>query len=135
MQLLDTILVGDGPNPRRVELYLGDLTALAPDEAVDVLVVSAFPDHYVPVAGSLIEALDKRGISVAELAARKEMDLREHFACWMSQELKKTDPGMRFRRILCCEPLYRGSPSEVVGDIFRAVAPFLGGEPAITRIA
>jgi hypothetical protein len=53
----------------------------------------------------------------------------------MSEPVTSDDPGIQFDRILCFEPLVRGSPSEVVGDIFRSLAPFMGGDPPIGTVA
>jgi hypothetical protein len=135
MILLDTLEVFCGSEKKRIELYQGDLTNLKQDEAVDVLIVSAFPNDYTPTPSSLIGALQKKGVSVAQLATKKEIDLREVFSCWLSQEIVSPDPGIQFKHILCFEPLYRGSPPEVVGDIFRSLAPFLGGDPPIASVA
>ena len=95
----------------------------------------AFPDDYVPTPRSLIGALYRKGVSVAELATRKAVDLRQTFSCWLSEEVVTPVPGIQFRRILCFEPLTRGAPPKVVGDIFRSLMPFLLGDPPITRIA
>ena len=54
-------------------LHVGDLTHIQPDEAVDVLVVSAFPDDYVPTAGSLVGALHQAGLSEEQLASRRAL--------------------------------------------------------------
>lgn len=134
MNLLETIFIR-GNRDKRVELYQGDLTALAPEEAVDLLVVSAFPNDYTPTPTSLIGALFQKGLSVASLANTKAEDLRENFSCWLSQEIKPYTKGLYFRRILCFEPLVRGNPPEVVGDIFRALAPILGAYTEIKSIA
>lgn len=134
MNLLETIFVRGNPD-KRVELYQGDLTALEPDEAVDLLVVSAFPNDYIPTPTSLIGALFQKGLSVASLANTKAEDLRENFSCWLSQEIKPQTKELRFRRILCFELLMRGNPPEVVGDIFRALAPILGAHTDIKSIA
>ena len=135
MNLLDTLKVYYGSEERLIELYQGDLTNLRPDEAVDVLVVSAFPNDYIPTPTSLIGALYKKGVYVEQLARAKATDLRQTFSCWMSQEVVATHPGIQFKRILCFEPLSRGTPPSVVGDIFRALAPFLGGDPPMSTVA
>lgn len=135
MELLDTLKVYHNSEERLIELYQGDLTNLTPDEAVDILVVSAFPNNYTPTPTSLIGALYRKGVSVELLARTKAADLRQTFSCWMSQEIAVALPGIEFKRILCFEPLSRGSPPSIVGDIFRALAPFLGGDPPITTVA
>ena len=134
MKYLDTIFIR-GKKGKRIELHQGDLTALRPDEAVDLLVVSAFPNDYLPTNTSLIGALYRKGLSVAELAQSKEMDLRRDFSCWLSHEISPTSPELRFKQILCFEPLIRGEPPELVGDIFRALFPILGEKPDISSIA
>lgn len=133
MRLLDSIR-SHGKHGGTVELYQGDLTDVADRDAFDLLVVSAFPDNYVPTYGSLIGALDEKGLSVARLARAKDLDLRTAFSCWLSAELVPRD-GLPFRRILCFEPRVRGEPPEVVGDIFRALAPILADRAELRTIA
>jgi O-acetyl-ADP-ribose deacetylase (regulator of RNase III) len=137
---LDAITVYHNGEPRRVELYQGDLTELSAAEAVDVLVISAFPNCYAPVAGSMIEALLRKGIDVDELAADRAFDLRDSFSCWLSDEV--TPPpgadGVRFRRLLCFEPHWRGMrrhPSQAVEELYQALAPFLGGSLRLSTVA
>ena len=74
MKLLDSISIR-GREHEHVELYQGDLTVLAPTEGFDLLVVSAFPDDYIPTRTSLIGALNRKGLSVARLALIKDIDL------------------------------------------------------------
>lgn len=131
MQLIDQINLVYGSEGRRIELYQGDLVALSPDEVVDILIVSAFPNDYFPLRGTLIGALRENGVSVGELARHKCVDLREQFGCWLSEEIR----GQHFRRILCFEPRRRGSPPDVVGDIFESLMPFLLGENANAVVA
>ena len=134
MKLLDSIEVQGGQH-KRIELYQGDLTALSPAEAFDLLIVSAFPDDYSPTSRSLIGALYRKGLSVELLAGSKDIDLRASFSCWLSKEFTPQDSGLRFRRILGFEPLVRGRPPEVVGDIFRALTPILAERPDIKTVA
>ena len=49
MELLDSIDVS-GSRRKRIELYRGDITTLSEGEAFDVLVVSTFPNDYLPTA-------------------------------------------------------------------------------------
>jgi|SRR5579863_1054537 len=135
MRIIDTITLTSHGRTSRIELCKGDLTSLESGVNVDLLVVSAFPDDYIPTASSLIGALERKGLSVAELAQRKEVDLRHAFSCWLSAEITHKHAGMPYRRILCFEPYVRGRPPEVVGDIFRALAPFLGGPPQVETVA
>lgn len=134
MILLEKIII-HGTQEKYIELYQGDLTSLEPEEAVDLLIVSAFPNDYVPTPSSLVGALYRKGLSVEELAMAKEQDLRQHFSCWLSKKFTPPDPGLRFSRILCFEPLVRGNPPEVVGDIFRSLAPILGDINEVSDIA
>ena len=128
MEIVESLTVPFGEKLRKIELCKGDLTDLGPGDDLDILVVSAFPDSYDPTPASLIGALDRKGVSVAELAKTKRFDLRSTFSCWLSPDLSGAAQGIRFKRILCFEPVVRGNPPEVVGDIFRCLAPFLLGE-------
>jgi TIR domain len=134
--LLDVIEITTASGVSRIELHGGDLTEMGPNEVVDALVVSAYPNDYSSVPNTLIAALEKKGISVAELARSKEVDLRSAFSCWLSVEIPPNISGIQFKRILCFEALYRWSSApEAVGDIFRALAPFVYGSPRISTIA
>jgi hypothetical protein len=137
MELLDSLTVHDGRESKAIELYHGDLTDLKPEEAVDVLVVSAFPSDYSAVPGTLIGALSDRGVAVWRLAANKAIDLRTTHSCWLSRELEEWSrgPGIQFKRLLCFEPEFRGRAPEVVGDIFRSLVPVLTGKDPIRSVA
>jgi hypothetical protein len=131
MELMSSLDIPGRPG-RRIELLQGDLTVPDPRHPFDLLVVSAFPDDYLPTPGSLIGALNDAGVSVQALAGARALDLRTHFSCWLSHDLPAAGPG--FRRLLCFEPGVRGSPPEVVADIFRSLMPILGDHPGL-RIA
>ncbi|MEM7219233.1 MAG: toll/interleukin-1 receptor domain-containing protein [Pseudomonadota bacterium] len=100
---------------RRIELYQGDLTQIPQDMDVDLLVVSAFPDDYLTTSTSVVGALSRAGLSVAELAANKQLDLRSSRSCWLSRPVPS---GFGFDQLLCFEPLLNGPPEEVVDDVF-----------------
>ena len=109
--------------------------ARKPQEAGDLLVLSAFPNDDLPTPSSLIGALYQKNLLVANLARDKELDLRANFSCWLSKEFAPPHPGIQFSRLLCFEPLVRGKPPQVVGDIFRSLAPILGDLPNISTVA
>lgn len=132
MRLLSKLQVPDHPE-KSIELLQGDLTVPDAQHPYDLLVVSAFPDDYVPTPSSLIGALYAKGLSIAQLAMNRELDLRTYFSCWLSHDVSTANLG--FKRVLCFEPLVRGSPPEVIGDIFRALMPILGDHPELQSAA
>jgi len=135
MNLLDTITVPSNGGSGKIELLQGDLSSIPQEHAVDVLVVSAFPNRYQPTSTSLIGALDRQGISLGKLAENKEVDLRAYASCWLSQPVDTPTKDHHFDRVLCFEPLSRGHPPELVGDIFRAITPFTGSNPPLKSVA
>jgi TIR domain len=124
MRVLDTLKVFHGSEEKLIQICHGDLTALSPDEAVDVLIVSAFPDDYLETRGSLIGSLGRRGLHVGRLAWDKYADWRKEFSCWASKEIEPTLPGLHYKRILCFETR-GGTPPERIGDIFRGLNALL----------
>ena len=124
-----------GTNSKSVIRFcIGDVTQASPDHAVDVLVTSAFRDDYYPVPGTVFGALYRKGISVDELAKDKEVDLRGAFSCWLSKEISDPPEGIHFNRLLCYEPSKSAKAGEQIGDIFRSLAPFIGGENPIRSV-
>lgn len=132
MELLDRLVVHSERGKHNIEIYHGDLTQIPSEHSVDVLIVSAFPNSYAPSRRTLVGALHRRGVSVKELAADKAADLRQNYASWLSHPIE-TMTG--FERILCYEPLTKGPPAETIGDIFRALMPFVQDAPYVERIA
>ncbi len=135
MRLIAELPVPSPDGARSIQLFQGDLTAVPTQYASDLLVVSAFQGNYRPTPGTLIRALYAKGLLVDDLALHKEVDLRKDFACWLSKEIEPPIEGIPFRRILGFEPEVRGRAPEVVGDIFRALEPFVHGPPHIRSVS
>ncbi|MEO0866915.1 MAG: hypothetical protein AAFY17_00425 [Cyanobacteria bacterium J06642_11] len=135
MALIDVIEVKSGEYIRRIELHHGDLTNLPPQDAVDLLILSAFQGECLPTPHSLIGSLDAKGLSVYDLSQDKAIDLRQIFSCWLSHPIQSDNPDLRFDRILCFEPPEHSYAPNRVGDIFRALAPFMESEPNIRTAA
>ena len=106
-------------------------------DACDVLVVSAFPGDYMrfTTAPSVISALADHGLFVEELAANPEIDLRTTTSCWLSRAMPtRTKIRLRSSALLrACSP--RTTAASTVGDIFRALVPFVGPEIGIRDVA
>jgi TIR domain len=126
MQLLSQIDIQRTHGNTAIQLLLGDLSNIPPEHATDILAMSAFPNEYIALEGSLIDALDDRGLSVEEIARDKEVDLRSQLNCWLSKPLSASNQQkFNFKRILCFEPGDKiKEPEEVVGDIFRCINNF-----------
>lgn len=122
-RLLSQTKVQDQGTTRTISLYEGDLTMIPPEHALDLLVISAFRDDYIPTPNSLIGALDRRGISVMDLARNKAHDLRRQCAFWLSHPI--AHGGYNIGRIACFESQLMGEPTALVGDLFRGLFPFL----------
>ncbi|MGV7224024.1 MAG: hypothetical protein ACQ9MH_21185, partial [Nitrospinales bacterium] len=128
MLKIKSIMVSDGRTEREICLYHGDITDLGPDDPVDLLVVSAFPNNYSPTKFSLIGALFREGLSVASLAKAKEIDLRTTSGFWLSREIGDEFDWRGARRLAVFEPEYLGSPPEIVATLFRGLFPFLSDD-------
>src|SRR5271166_4490708 len=126
------------PGGGRIELCVGDIAAMTAQDGCDVLVVSAFQSDYFGrltwAAPSVISALADRGLSVAELAANPEIDLRATTSCWLSRVMP---PGRTFGfdRLLCFEPATPHTAASTVGGIFRILVPFVGPQIGIRDVA
>lgn len=135
MKLIDSISILAASETKRINLYHGDLTDIPENEAVDLLILSAFRGDYAPTYSSLIGALFWRGLSVADLAEDKEVDLIDTFSCWLSKDLDSLSHQFGVKRVLCFEPARSSQAAELVGDVFRALMPFALGDMNIKTIA
>ena len=111
--------------------------SMTPGEAVDILVVSASPNDFLPTQRlPHWHPMGEGRLGAANWSRHKEVDLRKTSSCWLSAPLGSKPPGIEFfDRILCFEPPVRGNPPEVVGDIFRSLVPFLGLDAMGTTVA
>lgn len=126
MQFLSQITVPAGKKDAVIQLLLGDLSNIPKEHAVDILVVSAFPNDYIALKGSLFLALQSKGLSVQALAANKQIDLVAQLGCWLSAPLPTEQKNkFNFKKILCFEPQYHSTePQTIVGNIFRCINTF-----------
>jgi hypothetical protein len=124
-QLLATHQVFDGSKHRAISVYAGDLSNIPLEHAVDLLVLSAFPDDYIPTRSSLIGALHRQGLSVSDLAKNKEFDLRQACQFWLSKPVVAHSRNLNIGRIACFEPTKPTDAATTVGAVFRGLFPFL----------
>jgi hypothetical protein len=119
-------ILGPRSEPKRLEIWLGDVTARVGPTAADLLVISAFPDDYIPVPGTVVERLLQLGINVESEAASKAQDWRKAWNCWVSRPLGRPQVG----QLICFEHGWDARPESVVGNVFRTVRELLSlGEP------
>ncbi len=126
MKLLSQITIHREQSDAAIQLLHGDLTAIPPEHAADLLVVSAFPNDYVPFPKTLMAALYNKGINVGEMAKNKEIDLRSQLGCWLSKPVsKEQQEQFNFKQILCFEPGAKVHDDKtIVGNIFRCINAF-----------
>jgi hypothetical protein len=126
MKLLAQITVRRKQNDAAIQLLHGDLSAIPKEHTSDILVVSAYPESYAPITGTLMAALYHKGIIVGEMAKHKEIDLRKQLGCWLSKPLSQEQQNQfHFKQILCFEPgLEVHEDKTVVGNIFRCINAF-----------
>jgi hypothetical protein len=133
MKRIDQIDITDGARQRTISFWEGNPADIGHDDPVDLIVVSAFRDDYLPTPRSIIGALHRRGLSVAALAQAKAHDLRETTGFWLSRPLARDASPVGAGRILCFEPHFLGDqPAEVVGNLFRGLFPFVRDDAEAT---
>jgi len=136
MHKIDSLSITDDNQVKRtISFWHGNPADTSADDPVDLIIVSAFRNDYTPTSRSIIGALHRKGLSVADLAKDKAVDLRETTGFWLSRPLPAAVTSVGVGRILCFEPHFLGPhPAEVVGTLFRGLFPFLP-EGQETKIA
>lgn len=126
MKLLTQIKIHHHEYDASIQLLQGDLTAIPPEHATDILVISAYPGSYEPHRKTLMAALYDKNIFVGEMAKDKEVDLISELGCWLSKPLmEEQQKQFNFKKILCFEPGRSAfEKSSVVGNIFRCINTF-----------
>jgi len=126
MKLLSQVNIERKQGTTVLQLLQGDLSSVPAEHATDILVMSAFPNEYIGLEGSLMLALQQKGLSVDAMAKDKEVNLLDQLNCWLSKPLSQTDQQQfNFKRVLCFEPGEKiKEPDEVVSDIFRCINTF-----------
>lgn len=82
MDCLNRIAISTPNGEKHISFNICDIKTL--DEPVDVLTVSTFYRNYAPSPGTLIRALDEKGISIDLLSQNPLIDLREVCNSWLS---------------------------------------------------
>ena len=127
MLLLSELVIPRNGKDAVIQLLQGDLTVIPEEHRADIVVVSAYPGNYtISDKKTLIAAFAAAGLSVAALAADKDVDLLSQLACWLSKPLSVEQiEKFNFGRILCFEPsLHTKEPETIVGNIFRCINSF-----------
>lgn len=118
---------------RVIEIWVGDIASVTDQAPVDFLVLSAFPNDYVPFPNTVISRLSQLGIDVAHAAADKLVDYRKDWQSWVS---KPVDDNPLLKHIVCFEPTREDPPETRVGNVFRTVREFLlGSDPSAEQSA
>lgn len=127
MRLLSQLEVQNANDVAVIQLLHGDLSALPPEHAVDIMVVSAYPGNYEPTPHTLVSALFEGGLDMYALARNKEVDLSTQLGCWLSRELPEyLQRRFNTKRIMSFEPrILSTKPEDVVSNVFRCLNNFL----------
>lgn len=126
MELLSQIIIPRPEGHASIQLLQGDLTAIPQEFAVDILAISAFRGDYRTFKGTLMAALHKADISVADLANDKEIDLLSQLSCWLSKPLTEAQQArFNIKKILCFEPIGSADDAQTeVENLFRGINTF-----------
>lgn len=113
---------GAGAQTRTLQLCYGPINDLAEKDKVEFMCVSALPNNYTPTRSSQIGKLFHKGLNVAELAKNKEKDYRTNSYCWLSKEVPKNLPGIKFNKLIVLESdRVKVNLLDIVDNIFKVV--------------
>ena len=128
LQVLSSVAIDHpGGGTRTLQLCQGDLTNMAPADQVNILVVSALPGDYSPTPGSLIGALNSKGVSVQQLSTNKAHNYEPVLPTWISQPITNPQPGIEFSQILVYEPANPATTSaQLISTIFTGLQAYEG---------
>lgn len=84
---------------KNISVIHGDILEL--NVPLDVMMVSSFYRDYYPLNGTMLGALNSRGVSVDELSKEPELDLRDLCNIWLSKSIIGSD--IPISRIGCVE--------------------------------
>lgn len=117
--LVHSVKISDSAGRERyLEIWTGDIAAQSQPTPVDLLVLSAFPNDYAEVEGTVIHRLSQVGINVEELAKDKAADHRPRWQSWVSKPLVNNSA---VKQLICFEPALDERPAHRVGNVFRTV--------------
>ena len=104
-----------------LEIWAGDIISPEAGKA-HLLVISAFPNTYFPMPGTIIARLDSIGVKVGEEAKNKQSDWRGSWHCWVSKPIRDCP---QVGQLICFEHGSDPKPDKLVGNVFRSVREHL----------
>ncbi len=127
MKLLSQISISRPTGESIIQLLSGDLSSIPREHAVDIIVISAYPNNYAPLPDTLVGALYNKGLDLTALSKSKAIDLSILLGCWLSGELTpQLQERFNTKRIVSFEPrILSNKPEEVVSNVFRCLNNFL----------
>ena len=101
MAKLFSVPVNTNHGSKEIAVYHDSATLF--EEPIDILTTSAYVGSYTPTPGTLFDALQSCGISVADLALYPAIDLRNLCNVWLSEAVSSATANIQ--RIGCIELL------------------------------
>lgn len=120
MNEIERISINTVYGTKTISVLSGDIAEL--DRELDVMTVSAFKGSYYPSFGTMIYALNKKGVSVQKLSEKPKIDLRAVCNTWLSEPVSASE--LPIRRIGCVDMLplrlvtkYGGPETDVLASV------------------